>query len=296
MFRALRFSTDAGAYWSVVDDRTYETVVVADTFLQYFRLGRGRAESTTRKYAEAIALYHSYCATRCTDWAAPDISAFQMWLRVAPPLRRLPRANPAPDGAAPVRSNGQINLISYVVCEMFKYAAAQSLWPSDKLGLLFETTQVRISSGDRRHVTTSTVTRRRRHRHRLRSRPTRRRDAPVDVLKTLMGVCQNSRDQFLLGALATTGLRRGEVLGLRLSDLHLLPSSAMLGCQEEGPHLHVVPRHNSNSARVKNGKHRVAPVTRGFVTLYETYRADRDDSSPAALSGDSAGLPMPEKS
>ena len=50
----------------------------------------------------------------------------------------------------------------------------------------------------------------------------------------------------------------------------------MLGCQEEGPHLHVVPRENSNGARVKNGKHRVVPVTRGFVNLYDRYRTDRD--------------------
>ena len=57
MFRAFRFSTDAGAYWSVVDDGTYETVEAADRFLQYMRFGRGRAESTTRKYAEAIALF-----------------------------------------------------------------------------------------------------------------------------------------------------------------------------------------------------------------------------------------------
>ena len=67
MFRAFRFSTGAGAYWSVVDDGTYETVGVADRFLQYVRFGRGRTESTTRKYAEAIALYLSYCASRCVD-------------------------------------------------------------------------------------------------------------------------------------------------------------------------------------------------------------------------------------
>jgi integrase/recombinase XerD len=76
--------------------------------------------------------------------------------------------------------------------------------------------------------------------------------------------------------LATTGLRRGEVLGLRLSDLHLLPTSVMLGCQVEGPHLHVSPRENSNGARVKNGRPRTVPVSSAFVHAYERYRADRD--------------------
>jgi hypothetical protein len=60
MFRAFRFSMDGGADWSVVDDGTYETITSADRFLQYMRFGRGRADSTTRKYAEAIALYFSY--------------------------------------------------------------------------------------------------------------------------------------------------------------------------------------------------------------------------------------------
>ena len=265
---------DGGAYWSVVDDGTYETVTSADRFLQYMRFGRGRAESTTRKYAEAIALYFSYCANRGTDWTEPDITAFQMWLRVAPPPRRSIASTSSLDAAAPVRSDNHINLISYVVCEMFKFLAGEGLWNPDKLGLLFETARVRISSTDRRQASVSLVTLRRRHW--LRTRPARRRDAPVDVLKALIGACRNNRDVFLLAALATTGLRRGEVLGLRLSDLHLLPASVVLGCQEEGPHLHVVPRENSNGARVKNGKRRVVPVTRGFVSLYEQYRTDRD--------------------
>ena len=60
--------------------------------------------------------------------------------------------------------------------------------------------------------------------------------------------------------LATTGLRRGEALGLRLSDLHFLPTSTSLGCPVEGPHVHVLPRPNSNRARVKNEKPRVVPA------------------------------------
>ena len=64
MFRAFLFRTDAGDYWSVVDNHTYETIQVADAFLQYMRFGRGRTESTSRKYAEAVALYFSYWRTR----------------------------------------------------------------------------------------------------------------------------------------------------------------------------------------------------------------------------------------
>ena len=76
MYRAFWFSTDAGAYWSVVDDESYEAVEPVDRFLQYVRFGRGRAESTTRKYAESIALYYNFCSDRSASWADPDITAF----------------------------------------------------------------------------------------------------------------------------------------------------------------------------------------------------------------------------
>lgn len=279
MFRAFRFATGAGAYWSVVEDTTYETFGVADGFLQYVRFSRGRAESTTRKYAEAIALYLSYCTIRQVQWTEPDMTGFQMWLRVAPSLRR--GASSASTGlvSTPVRGDNHINLITYAVCEMFKFAAADNLWDGNRLGRLFERTEIRIRSGDRRHASVSMVTLRRRHR--LQYRPARRRDAPVDVVKALIGECRNSRDVFLLAVLATTGLRRGELLGLRLSDLHLLPTSAVLNCPAEGPHLHVRPRENSNGARVKNGKPRIVPVSRALIQLYEHYRIDRDRCRPA---------------
>ena len=117
MFRAFKFATEAGAYWSVVDDGTYETAEVADRFLRYMRFGRCRAESTTRKYAEAIALYLSYCANRSANWTEPDIASFQMWLRVAPPTRRAAPSNSGFSGAVAVRGDNHINLISYTVCE-----------------------------------------------------------------------------------------------------------------------------------------------------------------------------------
>jgi integrase/recombinase XerD len=82
MHRAFWFNADAGAYWSVLDDEDYSIVELADRFLQFMRFARGRAESTTRKYAEAIALYYCFCSDRSTSWADPDITGFQMWLRV----------------------------------------------------------------------------------------------------------------------------------------------------------------------------------------------------------------------
>lgn len=277
MYRAFRYSTDAGAYWSVVNDDTYDRVDLADAFLQYLRFARGRAETTTRKYAESIALYHRFCWARGRDWEEPDITAFQFWLKVTPsPLQSRPPAQVwAGPGHAPIRNNNRINLITYAVCEMFKFAAAEGRWDAAKLTRLFENVNVTTSGPrDRRDSRlTATVLR---SRHRLRPNRSHRNDAPVEVVKQLLTACQNTRDVLLLAILATAGLRIGEALGLRLSDLHLLPTSTSLGCPVDGPHLHIVPRSNSNSARVKNGKFRTVPVTTGLVNLYERYRVDRD--------------------
>jgi integrase/recombinase XerD len=158
---------------------------------------------------------------------------------------------------------------------MFKFGAAEGMWDEAKLRLLFELLPVRsYGAADRRRQASQTVILRRRHR--LKTRPSGRRDAPVDAVKDILAACLNARDVLFIAMLATTGVRRGEALGLRLSDLHLLPNSILLGCDVEGQHLHIVPRTNSNHARVKNSKRRVVPVIAGPVNLYDRYRADRD--------------------
>jgi integrase/recombinase XerD len=170
MHRAFWFDTDAGAYWSVINDGDYSVVELADQFLQYMRFATGRAESTTRKYAEAIAVYHRFCTERSLDWSQPAITAFHMWLRIAPSPRHphpVKRVWCGP-GHPPARDNGRLNLI-YAVCEMFKFAAAQSIWDSSNLGQLFELAQVRNRGrrDGRSHASTAGILRRR---HRIRPR------------------------------------------------------------------------------------------------------------------------------
>jgi integrase/recombinase XerD len=142
MHRAFWFNTDAGAYWSVVDDGDYGVVELADRFLQFMRFARGSAESTTRKYAESLALYYRFCEARSVSWADPDITAFQIWLRIAPSPRH-PHSSKqvwAGPGHPPVRADNRINLITHALCEMFKFAAAEGMWDESGLRQLFEMT------------------------------------------------------------------------------------------------------------------------------------------------------------
>ena len=237
MHRAFRFNTDAGAYWSVVDDNDYCVVKLADRFLQLMRFARGRAESTTRKYAESIALYYYFCAARSVDWADPDITAFQIWLRIAPSPRH-PHPSKrvwAGPGHEPMRSDNRINLISYVVCEMFKFAVAEAMWDASKLHRLFELTpEQNDGPADRRHKLSASVILQRRHR--LRPRRTSRRDAPIGVVKMILGECRNSRDLLFVALLATTGLRRGEApWSSPVGSAYACPLPLSLGCPIRGP-------------------------------------------------------------
>jgi hypothetical protein len=54
-------------YWTVLDE-DLRVVAVADGFLRHQRFGRDGAESTTKAYAHAIALFLRWCAQTGRSW------------------------------------------------------------------------------------------------------------------------------------------------------------------------------------------------------------------------------------
>lgn len=73
-------------YWTVLDD-DLQVVAVADGFLRYQRFGRDGAESTTKAYAHAIALFLRWCAQASRSWQAgvEQFASFMTWLAHAGP-------------------------------------------------------------------------------------------------------------------------------------------------------------------------------------------------------------------
>jgi integrase len=108
------------------------------------------------------------------------------------------------------------------------------------------------------------------------------------------------RDLFLLVLLWFSGLRIGEALGLRRSDLHLMPCARELGCSVVGAHVHVVPRENANGAAAKSRRERVVPLAHYVVSYYDLYLDERERCRAAAacdfvfvnLFGEPLGAPM----
>jgi integrase/recombinase XerD len=261
--------TGALAYWTVVDD-DWVPVPVADAFLRHLRLGRDRAEGTTKAYAGDLALYLGWCAASRRDLAggAGALSLFVAMLRTTPVAR-------AGSGQGQVRSPGRINHILAAVREFYKHAAADGAVDASVLTLLYEVGDDRYLPAELRPEG-SGVRFRARPRHMQRSR---RRPGPgavrPDEVGALRAACNRWRDRLLIVVWWFCGLRIGEVLGLRRGDLHLTSSARALGCGVPGPHLHVVDRDtNANGVHAKGGDHYV-PVRAEILACYDHYLAER---------------------
>jgi integrase len=85
--------------------------------------------------------------------------------------------------------------------------------------------------------------------------------------------------------MARAGLRRGELCGLRRSDVHLLADSRPLGCEVARAHLHVIRREgNPNGAWAKSRRQRAVPLDFLTVQAFDTYEFERMRVPQAALS------------
>jgi len=273
--KALRVElTDTLAYWTVVDDN-WVPVALADAYLRHLRLGADRAEGTTRTYAGDLACYLGWCEASGRNLlsGASALGMFVVMLRTTPVAR-------AGSGQGQVRSPGRINHVLTAVRELYKHAVADRALNASVLALLFEVGDDRYMPADLRPEG-SGLRYLARPRHVQRSR---RAGQPVPVrreeVEALVRAARSWRDRFLLVLLWFCGVRVGEALGLRRSDLHLVPAVAALGCAVPGPHVHVVGRDNPNRARAKSGG-RAVPVRAEVLACYDRYLAERD-ACPAA--------------
>ena len=242
------------AYWTVVDE-TYELVAAADAFLRDLRFGADRTESTTRLYASELALFLDWATSsgRDLERAGRELSRFVLMLRTTPVPRR-------GRGYGQLRSPGRINHVLSVVREFYKHAVAHGRVSASVIAALYEVGDDRFLPAELR-AEDGALRYRVRPRHQLRASTTGQvRACEHSEWEALLLAAGCWRDRVLLVLLWFSGLRIGEALGLRRSDMHLMASATELGCRVPGAHLHVVPRENVNGARVKSRRERVVPL------------------------------------
>ena len=270
-------------YWTVLDEDLH-VVGVADGFLRHQRFGRDGAESTTKAYAHAIALFLRWCAQTGRGWQAgvERFGLFMTWLANAGPAASGAEAAGtgsgvvlAGPGAAPARSPSRINGVLTAVRGMVVHAVATGAAPAGLVPLLYEVADDRDLPEAGRGED-GRMAWRMRARHRLRE-PEMTVDRASDAeIVALLRACRSARDRLIVLLMARAGLRRGELCGLRRSDVHLLVDSRGLGCEVTRAHLHVVRREdNPNRAWAKSRRERVVPLD--FVTVQgcDTYEFER---------------------
>ena len=97
----------------------------------------------------------------------------------------------------------------------------------------------------------------------------------AEQAEQVMACCRRPRERFMVTLLHDGGLRIGEALGLRRSDLHLLPDSRCVGCAVLGAHVHVRHRANPNGALAKSRFPRTVPASQAVLAGYADYQYER---------------------
>jgi integrase/recombinase XerD len=272
-------------------DEDLQVVVVADCFLRQVRFGRDGAESTTKSYAHSIVLFLRWCARTGRTWqaGAEQLPLFMTWLAHAGPSVSGVGASSsvvvAGPGGVPARGARRINGVLAAVRAMVVHAVSTGQVDGHLVSLLYEVADDRdlpeAARGDEARMSW-----RMRARHRV-PEPERPVDRAGDGdIVALLGACRSARDRLVVLLMARAGLRRGELCGLRRSDVHLLNDSRPLGCEIARPHVHVVRRDdNPNGAWAKSRRQRVVPLDFLIVQAFDTYVFERM-TLPRAHAGD----------
>jgi integrase len=278
-------------YWTVLDE-DLRVVPVAEGFLRQVRFGRDGAESTTRSYACSIALFLRWCARTGRSWqaGAEQLGLFMTWLAHAGPQASGAGAGSgglvlSGPGGTPARGARRINVVLAAVRGMVVHAVAAGEAAGHLVPVLYEIADDRDLPGAARGED-GRMSWRMRARHRVREveKPVERAaDADIAAVVT---ACRSARDRLIVLLMARAGLRRGEVAGLRRSDVHLLGDSGPLGCDTPRAHVHVMRRgDNPNGAWAKSRRQRVAPLDFLTVQVFDTYQFERM-SVPGASGSD----------
>lgn len=222
-----------------------------------------RSPNTVKAYAHDLKDWFVFLGGRALDWREvrlEDVGEFVAWLRL-PPLARQGGISVLPSvehHCGETTVNRKLSALS----AFYQHAARNGV----DLGDLLTSWQPAGRNGTAwrpflHHISKSKP--RAGRAIRLRADRKQPRVLAVEEVQAILDACDRLRDRLLFAALFDTGMRIGEVLGLRHEDW-----------DAPGRQVTVVPRTNDNGARSKSALSRDVPVSADLVRLYADYLHD----------------------
>lgn len=261
--------------WLVIHGETLQAHLEAREFSIY--LASEKAVNTNRRYIQSVTFFLNWAHGFGVDWKTVTLAQMIRfkWMLEAEPVN-------TEDG---FRSGRTVNAILTHVLEFLRYSARAGHIAREVPERLAEPRWLSylpdgFDPGETGHLRAQRA-------RLLKAREVFRKpevltDAQIDVV---YGLCRTARDHFQITLMLDTAVRVGEALGMRRSDMHLLPDSLALGCNIAGAHVHVEPRpDNENDASAKGGVARHVPVPPSTVESYIRYQSERDAVPEAAES------------
>lgn len=243
--------------WTVVD-RDSSVVAPIEGFLSHLHAIE-RSPNTVKAYAHDLRDWFEFLNQRALVWSRvhlEDVGRFVAWLRL-PAVARAGNVAAFPT-AESVCSEATVNRKLSAVSAFYEFHQRHGV----DLGDLLTTWQRREAHGGSWRPLLAHLGSRPERTKRIRLRDDRSIPDTLDAeqVAAIVAACDRLRDRFLLALLAESGLRVGEALGLRHSDIDA--ASRLVS---------VVPRVNANRARAKSGRSRQVPVPARAIRLYADY-------------------------
>lgn len=252
--RAAPVTVNGASSWTVVDD-VGVPIEETEQFLHWMR-AVGRSQNSVRSYARHLSLFYRWLAARGIAWdelTFDELCDFVGALSAGlPPL-------PTRQGA---RAPGTVKAVNAAIREFYEFHRADGRGPQHLVLTRNPARMPRRSRSFLAHVDQRQPAEV--------SRLTRPGRQPVETVKTidfeadfikLMASASTDRDRLLLSALYDLGLRIGQALGLRHSDLDLMRRQVRI-CRRED---------NENGALSKQRVQFQVEAPRRFFDLYATY-------------------------
>lgn len=248
---------DSGKITWLVVDNDYKPVETICTYLRYLD-SLERSPNTIHTYASHLKLYWEFLQDFKLEWQAAtleNLADFITWLRRPDPKVVSLQKQEAR------RTESSINTILSVVHCFYDY--------QERLGKANQINGYSSQSHFRKkyksflhHINKGKETRTKLLK--LKEPKSIPKTLTKEEVKILIEACKNTRDKFLLSLLYETGMRIGQVLGLRHEDIRSFDNEVQ-----------ITPRNdNANGARAKAKKSYVVHVSEELMKLYSEYLID----------------------